>query len=103
MPTYTYQCKKCNHSFDMFHAMSAQPRVKCTRCGAGCRRMIGTGAGIIFKGSGFYQTDYKNQSTDYKSKTGDSKAAPASESKKTETETKSDSAKSSSTTKKGSD
>jgi hypothetical protein len=65
--------------------------------------MIGTGAGIIFKGSGFYQTDYKNKSTDYKSKNGDSKAAPVSESKKTETETKSDSAKPTPTAKKDSD
>ncbi len=46
---------------DVFHAMSANPRVKCATCGSGrMKRMLGTGAGIIFKGSGFYETDYKN-------------------------------------------
>ena len=59
MPTYTYQCKKCDHEMDVFHGISAKPRVKCAECGGSCRRLIGTGAGIIFKGSGFYETDYK--------------------------------------------
>lgn len=59
MPTYTYQCKKCDHEMDVFHGISAKPRVKCDECGGSCRRLIGTGAGIIFKGSGFYETDYK--------------------------------------------
>ncbi len=62
MPTYTYECKKCGHEMDVFHAMSASPRVKCEECGGACRRLIGTGAGIIFKGSGFYETDYKTKS-----------------------------------------
>ncbi len=62
MPTYTYQCKKCHHTFDVFHAMSASPRIKCESCGhAGCTRLMGTGAGIIFKGSGFYETDFKDK------------------------------------------
>lgn len=60
VPTYTYQCKDCGHSFDLFHGISATPRVKCEKCKGKCIRLIGTGAGIIFKGSGFYQTDYKN-------------------------------------------
>lgn len=59
MPTYTYQCKKCDHEMDVFHGISAKPRVKCAECGGSCRRLIGPGAGIIFKGSGFYETDYK--------------------------------------------
>jgi len=59
MPTYTYKCKKCSHSIDVFHAMSAKRRIACPKCGAPCRRMIGIGAGIIFKGSGFYETDYR--------------------------------------------
>ena len=59
VPTYTYQCKKCGHAFDLFHAISAQPHVECPECQGECTRLIGTGAGIIFKGSGFYQTDYK--------------------------------------------
>ena len=62
MPTYTYECKKCGHEKDVFHAMSATRRVKCSECGGACRRLLGTGAGIIFKGSGFYETDYKTKS-----------------------------------------
>ncbi len=61
MPTYTYECKKCAHEMDLFHPMSKSPRVRCEECGGACRRLIGTGAGIIFKGSGFYETDYKTK------------------------------------------
>lgn len=62
MPTYTYECKKCLRTYDRFHPMSAKPRVKCEECGGSCRRLIGSGAGIIFKGSGFYETDYRRKS-----------------------------------------
>lgn len=62
MPTYTYECKKCGHEMDVFHGMSAKPRVRCEECGGTCRRLLGAGAGIIFKGSGFYETDYKTKS-----------------------------------------
>jgi len=60
MPTYTYQCRVCHVPTDVFHAMSAKPKVKCAACGSGrMTKLLGTGAGIIFKGSGFYETDYK--------------------------------------------
>jgi len=60
MPTYTYKCKKCSHEMDVFHAMSASPKVKCDACNSTrMERLLGSGAGIIFKGSGFYETDYK--------------------------------------------
>lgn len=60
MPTYTYACKKCLHETDVYHSMSTSPRVTCPACGSkSTYRMLGTGAGIIFKGSGFYETDYK--------------------------------------------
>lgn len=62
MPTYSYQCVKCGHIHDVFHAMSATLRVKCEKCKGPCDRLIGAGAGIIFKGSGFYETDYKKKS-----------------------------------------
>lgn len=62
MPTYSYECKKCKHSFELFHGMNATPRVKCGECGGASMKMIGTGAGIIFKGSGFYETDFKKKS-----------------------------------------
>lgn len=62
MPTYTYHCKKCDSATEHFHGISANPRIKCEDCGSVCKRMIGTGSGIIFKGSGFYETDYKTKS-----------------------------------------
>jgi len=62
VPTYTYQCKSCQENTDVFHAISAAPRIKCPLCGGACIKLIGAGAGIIFKGSGFYETDYKKSS-----------------------------------------
>ena len=60
MPTYTYQCTKCDHLMHVFHSMTASPKVTCEACNSKkVRRLIGTGAGLIFKGSGFYETDYK--------------------------------------------
>ncbi len=61
MPTYTYQCMRCGHTFDCFHSISANPRIVCVKCKGKCERLIGNGAGIIFKGSGFYETDYKRK------------------------------------------
>ncbi|MHC4914876.1 MAG: FmdB family zinc ribbon protein [Planctomycetota bacterium] len=60
MPTYEYRCAKCGHEFEEFQAITAEPIRKCPQCGKkAVERLIGTGAGIIFKGSGFYETDYK--------------------------------------------
>lgn len=60
MPTYTYQCLRCNVPTQVYHAMSATPKITCSSCGSRrVKRLLGTGAGIIFKGSGFYETDYK--------------------------------------------
>jgi putative FmdB family regulatory protein len=59
MPTYEYVCEKCGHRFEEFQKMSDEPLKNCPECEGEVRRLIGTGAGIIFKGSGFYQTDYK--------------------------------------------
>lgn len=61
MPTYSYECGSCAHVFDVFHGISAEPAVSCEQCGKKCKRLIGTGAGIIFKGSGFYETDFKEK------------------------------------------
>ena len=63
MPTYEYKCTNCNYTFENFQSMTAEPLIKCPECGGRLKRIIGTGAGTIFKGSGFYQTDYKNNST----------------------------------------
>jgi len=66
MPTYEYVCKNCGHKFEKFQSITANSLRKCPQCGKmKLQRLIGSGAGIIFKGSGFYQTDYRTDS--YKS------------------------------------
>lgn len=63
MPTYEYECRSCHHEFETFQNMSADPLKKCPECKKNSLfRKIGTGAGIIFKGSGFYETDYRSSS-----------------------------------------
>jgi putative FmdB family regulatory protein len=62
MPTYEYECLKCGHRFDLVQKMTEPPRRRCPRCRGRVRRLVGTGAGMIFKGSGFYVTDYRSQS-----------------------------------------
>lgn len=80
MPTYSYQCQKCETVTDVFHSMSAKPKITCSSCGSRrMKQLMGTGAGIIFKGSGFYQTDYKNGSKGEAK--GESKESKGSESK----------------------
>ena len=62
MPTYEYECTTCGHRFEKFQSMVDKPLTKCPKCKKKVKRLIGTGAGIIFKGSGFYATDYKKGS-----------------------------------------
>lgn len=64
MPTYEYKCEKCGHKFDVFQSMKDDRLTDCPleSCDGTVKRLIGTGAGIIFKGSGFYQTDYRSDS-----------------------------------------
>lgn len=62
MPTYEYHCKKCDFRFDYFQDMTEKPLKKCPECGGQVERLIGGGSGIVFKGSGFYETDYKRKS-----------------------------------------
>lgn len=62
MPTYDYKCLKCGYSFEEFQRMAEEPLSVCPKCGGSVKRLIGAGAGPIFKGTGFYQTDYKNNS-----------------------------------------
>jgi len=74
MPTYEYECKSCGHNFDLFQSMKDSSKRKCPKCKKmTLRRLIGPGAGIIFKGSGFYETDYR--SNDYKKKADAEKGA----------------------------
>lgn len=63
MPTYDYVCDACEHQFELFQRMSEDAKRKCPECGkAKLRRLIGPGAAIVFKGSGFYKTDYRSES-----------------------------------------
>lgn len=62
MPTYDYQCDACGHSFELFQGINEAKKKKCPKCGKSkLRRLIGAGAAIVFKGSGFYQTDYRSE------------------------------------------
>ena len=62
MPTYQYKCKECGNEFELFQYMSDEPVKTCPECHGEVERLIGGGAGLIFKGSGFYTTDYRSES-----------------------------------------
>src|SRR3954471_3013662 len=75
MPTYEYVCPKCDHAFEQFQSMKDEPLKKCPKCKkTGLKRLVGGGAGLIFKGSGFYITDYKNKGGPKKEGGGESKS-----------------------------
>src|ERR1041385_3294510 len=83
MPTYEYQCDACGTKFEKFQSIKAAPIKKCPNCGKNkVRRLISTGAGLIFKGSGFYITDYRSESYKEKAK---SESVEKKDSAKTET------------------
>lgn len=88
MPTYEYECQDCKHRFDVFQSMTAEPITECEKCKGSVRRLIGAGAGIIFKGSGFYVNDYKKKTPSSSSSSTSSKStkekSPDTSSKKTE-------------------
>src|SRR5947207_15719815 len=89
MPTYEYQCEACKHRFEKFQSITAAPIRKCPNCGkARVRRLLSAGGGIIFKGSGFYITDYRDKS--YAEKAKADSGAPASDSSKSSSEGTSD-------------
>jgi putative FmdB family regulatory protein len=72
MPTYDYVCKSCGHRFEQYQSMTEAALVKCPECGrSALERLIGSGAGILFKGSGFYETDYKRAAAPAKSDKSD--------------------------------
>jgi putative FmdB family regulatory protein len=68
MPTYDYICQNCQHELEVFQSITEKPLKKCPECGGRLKRKIGTGAGLIFKGSGFYITDYKKGKAEEKTK-----------------------------------
>jgi len=95
MPTYDYVCEACSHEWELFQSMKDSPSKSCPKCKKRkARRRIGTGAGVIFKGTGFYETDYKNKSepkkkNSEKESSGGSDSVKASDADKSSSETKS--------------
>ena len=77
MPTYEYQCQKCGHAFEEFQSIKADPLTNCPKkgCRGKVRRLISAGGGLLFKGSGFYITDYRSEGYKKAAKAGDSAAA----------------------------
>ena len=74
MPTYDYQCQACGHNWELFQSMNDSPVKSCPKCKKRkAKRLLGMGAGIIFKGTGFYETDYKNKGPKKKESNSDSK------------------------------
>ncbi len=87
MPTYDYKCAECGYTFELFQPISARPIRRCPECGKPkVKRLIGAGSTIIFKGSGFYQTDYRSE--EYKSRLEAEKSPTTSDSKKKKTKKK---------------
>lgn len=87
MPTYDYVCEDCGYNFEEFQSITAEPLTKCPKCKGHVRRLIGAGNGFLFKGNGFYITDYRSKSykEDMKKETG-----PASEKSKDKSSSKSE-------------
>src|SRR3990167_547063 len=106
MPTYEYECSKCHKHFDAFQTMSSEAYKTCPEelcqikpCGKGkVKRLIGAGAGLIFKGSGFYITDYRSEGYKSSAKNDSSSGTPAPDSSKASSESKASTSSDSKTT-----
>jgi putative FmdB family regulatory protein len=81
MPTYEYECQECGHQFERFQLMSARPLTSCPKCKGKVKRLISGGAGIIFKGAGFYATDYRSPTYTQAAKRDRESAEPKKEKK----------------------
>jgi putative FmdB family regulatory protein len=100
MPTYSYMCQDCGYEFEQFQSINARPLRKCPKCGKrGLKKLIGAGAGIIFRGSGFYETDYRSES--YKKAAEKEKAGSEKDTPKKESQSESKAAESTKKTDKG--
>ena len=77
MPTYEYECQKCRKRRDVFQSITAKPLTKCPACGGRLKRLLGSGSGFLFKGSGFYITDYRSKSY-HEAKKRDEQSKPSS-------------------------
>lgn len=97
MPTYDYECDACGHKMEVFQNISEDPLTKCPECKKKkLRRLFGTGGGILFKGSGFYKTDYRSDSYKSKAAADSSSSSSSSSSESKSSESKSSDSKSSS-------
>ena len=88
MPTYDYVCEKCGDHFEHFQKMSSEPLSVCEKCGGHLKRLIGSGVGIIFKGSGFYCTDYRSKGGGSGAQQNDAKPAEGKAASEAKTEAK---------------
>ena len=83
MPTYEYRCPNCGTEFEAFQKITSKPVAKCPKCGAKAKRLMSAGAGLVFKGSGFYLTDYGRSGqkaraeTESKASSGESAEKPS--------------------------
>jgi putative FmdB family regulatory protein len=94
VPTYEYECDNCGHQFEQFQSITAKPLRKCPKCKKiALNRLIGAGAGVIFKGPGFYATDYRSEGYKKAKESETKTAAPAKDTAKKEPETKTKPAK----------
>ncbi|MCA9129423.1 MAG: zinc ribbon domain-containing protein [Planctomycetales bacterium] len=98
MPTYDYVCDACEHAFELYQGINDEKKRKCPECGKlKLRRLLGTGAAVVFKGSGFYQTDYRSESynkakaADKPAESSSDKSSEKSSSGETKSKTKSES------------
>jgi putative FmdB family regulatory protein len=82
MPTYEYECEDCHHHFEKFQNMTDRPITTCPVCGGHVKRLISGGAGLLFKGNGFYITDHRSQA--YKKKEREEKGLPSKKEEKKE-------------------
>ena len=98
MPTYEYECKKCSYNFELFQSMSDEPIKICPQCGKEVRRLIFGGAGVIFKGPGFYVTDKAAGAASKKSAAKGDKGSAGDQDSKGDTGSKNEAASSASTT-----
>ncbi|WP_182868481.1 FmdB family zinc ribbon protein [Rhodopirellula sp. JC639] len=97
MPTYDYECGACGHEMELFQGINDPVKKKCPECGKlKLKRLFGSGAAIVFKGSGFYQTDYRSEGYKKAAKADKKSGESKSESKSGDSKAKSSSAKSSS-------
>jgi putative FmdB family regulatory protein len=75
MPTYVYECERCHHRFELLQGITDPPRQRCPRCRGKVRRLLTSGGGLVFRGTGFYETDYKRKERRPSEETGSTESS----------------------------